>query len=366
MTWQGVVGHDEVVERFRRAISRGRLASSFLFVGPSGIGKRRFAMRLAQALLCHTRPESAMDPCGICSACTQVQAGTHPDFQMVSKPPDKSAIPLGLLIGDPPDYPRREALCHAIGMKPMMGGRKVAVIDDADYLNVEGANSLLKTLEEPPPRSVLILLGTSPARQLPTIRSRCQLIRFRPLSEEVVAQLLLEHGLVSDAADARRLAAHSGGSVQRAVELADPALWEFRRVLFQRLAEPAIDSVRLSAALMDLVEHSGKEPAVRRARIRQVLRFAIEFYQLLVCGLTGAPLTGDQELRHATERAMAAWQGDLLLAAACLDRCLEAAEQLDRNAHQATLIEGWFDSLARMTAPGHPASGARSLRTGPA
>ena len=76
------------------------------------------------------------------------------------------------------------------------------MIDDADYLNAEGANALLKTLEEPPPRSVLILIGTSPAKQLPTIRSRCQLIRFQPLPIEVVAQLLVSSGAVSDAAEA--------------------------------------------------------------------------------------------------------------------------------------------------------------------
>ncbi len=169
-----------MVEQFRRALARGRLASSFLFAGPEGIGKRTFALKLAQAMLCTTRPEETLDPCGTCPSCVQVAAGTHPDLHLVGKPEDKSFIPLELLIGDR-EHRRREGLCHNIGLKPYLGGRKIAMIDDADYLNAEGANSLLKTLEEPPPRSVLILIGTSPAKQLPTIRSRCQLIRFRPL-----------------------------------------------------------------------------------------------------------------------------------------------------------------------------------------
>ena len=160
--------------------ARGRLASSFLFAGPAGIGKRTFALKLAQAMLCQTRPEEALDPCGTCPSCAQVAAGTHPDLDVVAKPDDKSFIPLELLIGER-EHRRREGLCHNIGLKPFLGGRKIAVIDDADYLNAEGANALLKTLEEPPPRSVLILIGTTPAKQLPTIRSRCQLIRFRPL-----------------------------------------------------------------------------------------------------------------------------------------------------------------------------------------
>ena len=87
-------------------------------------------------------------------------------------------------------------MLHEINLKPALGGRRIAIIDDADYLNDEGANALLKTIEEPPPRSVLILIGASPAKQLPTIRSRCQLIRFRPLPLEVVAELLVSRGFV--------------------------------------------------------------------------------------------------------------------------------------------------------------------------
>jgi len=104
---------------------------------------------------------------------------THPDFYIVEKPADKSSIPLALFVGDD-DHRMREGLCHDIGLKPFMGGRKVAIIDDADHLNEEGANCLLKTLEEPPPCSVLILIGTSADKQLPTIRSRCQTIRLVP------------------------------------------------------------------------------------------------------------------------------------------------------------------------------------------
>ena len=131
-----------------------------------------------------------MDPCEYCPSCLQVAARTHPDLEIVSKPEDKSFLPLELFIGDK-EHRMKEGLCHRIAMKPFQGGRKIAIIDDADFLNAEGANCLLKTLEEPPPQSVLILIGTSPAKQLPTIRSRCQLIRFRPLRTDQVEELLL-------------------------------------------------------------------------------------------------------------------------------------------------------------------------------
>ena len=141
MSWHGIDGHDDVVEQFRRAIARGRLASSFLFAGPAGIGKRTFALKLAQAMLCQTRPEGrpifvsakmGLSPLlpqkpswirAVRALRAQVAAGTHPDLDVVAKPDDKSFIPVELLIGDR-EHRRREGLCHNIGMKPSLGGRK--------------------------------------------------------------------------------------------------------------------------------------------------------------------------------------------------------------------------------------------------
>jgi DNA polymerase III subunit delta' len=348
MSWQGIEGQDDVVERFRQTLRRGRLASTFLFVGSHGIGKRAFAMKLAQALLCQTRPAELLDPCGQCSACRQVMAGTHPDLDVVSKPPDRSAIPVALLIGDK-EHRMHEGLCHKISLKPFAGGRKIAIIDDADDLNQEGANALLKTLEEPPPRSVLILIGTSADRQLPTIRSRAQLVRFRPLDDGVVARVLLERGITSDPQEAARLAAHSGGSVARAGELADPALWEFREQLLGMLASLPAESVAAAKAMIEFVDAAGKDAAPRRARGRLLAGFAIEFFRLLLRHLEGMQPSGDADLAALVERATQnGWTA--AAAAAALDRCLETLGHIDRNANQTTMIECWFDDLAEAAA----------------
>src|SRR6476469_3932446 len=205
MTWQNIRGHDRVVEKFRRALARGRLASTFLFVGPSGIGKRTFALALAKGLLCERVPEARLEPCGECPSCLQVASLNHPDVEVISKPADKAFIPLELLIGDA-EHRMRAGLCYNIALKPYSGRRKISILDDADYLNKEGANCLLKTLEEPPPQSVLILIGTSEQRQLPTIRSRCQIVRFSPLTETDIAELLVSTGACSDPDRARQAA----------------------------------------------------------------------------------------------------------------------------------------------------------------
>jgi DNA polymerase-3 subunit delta' len=347
MVWHGIYGHDRVVEQFRRALARGRLASSFLFVGPAGIGKRSFALKLAQALLCSTRAEEALDPCGQCPSCVQVTAGTHPDLDLIAKPSDKSFLPLDLLIGDR-EHRNREGLCHRIALKPFMGGRKIAIIDDADDLNQEGANCLLKTLEEPPRRSMLVLIGTSPARQLPTIRSRCQLVRFRPLETDTVAELLVSQGLVPERTEARRLAVYGEGSLVQAMQLADADLWEFRSRLCRQLAEPVLDSVRLSGAVSAFVDEAGKEASARRERLRHVVELAGAFYRQLLLARSGIPPKDDPELVGFVEHAFEWHPGAAWVTAARLDRCLEAAEQIDRNANQATLIEAWLDDLARV------------------
>ena len=352
MAWQGIIGHDEVVGQFRRALNRGRLGTSFLFVGPKGIGKFAFTMRLAQALLCRAHDPRELDPCGRCESCQQVESRTHPDLMIAARPPEKAFVPLDLLIGDK-EHRMREGLCHQIGLKPSRGGRKIAVIDDADYLNAEGANCLLKTLEEPPPRSVLILIGTTAARQLPTIRSRCQIVRFGPLPQDAIARLLVEQGLVADVAEAGRLAAQSEGSLDSAAELAEPEIQPFRENLLAGLAEPLPNSTRLSAAVLAFAEGAGREPALRRRRIAQAVRLAMEFYRRITRTAAGAPLSGGPSFDDAVAsplvaRAISTWAAGPTIAAACLDRCLEALAQIDRNVHQTALVECWLDDLARI------------------
>jgi DNA polymerase-3 subunit delta' len=263
------------------------------------------------------RPQE-LAPCGECPGCRQVESLNHADVELVSKPADKAFIPLESLIGDA-EHRMRAGLCYNIALKPYSGRHKVAIIDDADYLNKEGANCLLKTLEEPPPKSLLILIGTSEQRQLPTIRSRCQIVRFQPLPEGDVAELLVERGLCHDPALARTAAALSQGSLERAALLCDPSLLEFRRELIELLRQPQIDQLAAAKRIGQFVEEAGKDSAAKRQRLRLVVSLAEEFYH-------GLLLAGDAP-------------------AAYLDICLAAYSHIDANANQTALIEWWLDEL---------------------
>jgi len=343
MAWQSIRGHDAVVEKFRRAQGKGRLASTFLFVGPAGVGKRTFALKLAQGLLCERVPPGRLEPCGQCPSCLQVTSLNHPDVELVSKPADKAFIPLELLIGDA-EHRMRAGLCYNIALRPYSGRRKVAIIDDADYLNKEGANCLLKTLEEPPADSLLILIGTSQQRQLPTIRSRCQVIRFQPLADSDVAELLLVQGLCDDPALARAAAAHSGGSLARAALWCDGSLLEFRRELIDLLSQPQLEQAAAAKRIGQFVDEAGKESAAKRQRLRLVVSLAEEFYRAVLFSIESAQSPADPELAKAIANAQRWMPVDS--PSACLDICLDAYSYVDANANQATLIEWWLDELS--------------------
>jgi DNA polymerase III subunit delta' len=145
------------------------------------------------------------------------------------------------------------------------------------------------------------------------------------------------------------LARYSQGSLSRAKELADPALWDFRRQLLERLSQPQLESVRLGKLTGAFIDGAGKEAPPRRARARQIVAFAAEFYRQVCRALCGASSSDDTELAVQVEAALAAWRGDAETAAACADRTLEALSHIDRNANQGAWIDGWLDDLAQLT-----------------
>ena len=127
--------------------------------------------------------------------------------------------------------------------------------------------------------------------------------------------------------------------------MADADLWQFRNTLCQRLAEAPLDSLQLAQAISAFVEEAGKEPAARRNRLRQVISFAVEFYRQLLRTQCGQTPSDDVELQHFIQQAVAIGHHDPERTAARLNRSLDAATHIDRNANQATLIECWADDL---------------------
>ena len=328
--WNSLVGHRQLRDWFGSAIRRGRLGGSFLFVGPAGIGKTTVAQLLARTLLCETRDPAEMQPCGHCEACAQVSAGTHPDLIQVRKPSDKSFIPLDLLIGRP-EVRMQEGFCRDIQLKAFRGRRKVAILHDADYLNEEGANCLLKTLEEPPSSAVIILVGSGEQRQLPTIRSRSQLIRFHSMNSDESIRLLRQvHGIDATDQQIEKAVEVAAGDMQVAARLLDGQADELRDSLVGALGSPNPDPVSLTRIITSHVDQAGKDASKRRDAMRDLFSMAVQHFR--------------HQMRHEAVRAYA--QPATL---ARLDRSVRALREVDRSANQSTLIECYAADIAAGT-----------------
>ncbi len=223
MGWDDIYGHDDAKRLLRAHLAAHEVPGAYLLVGPEGVGKRKLALEMAKALNC-TADERAR-PCAACPTCMQMGRGTHPDLHL-------------LLPGGASDQVRIEAVRQLLGrfaLRPFNAAVQVALIDGAHRLTEEAANALLKALEEPSRRARFLLTTSRLADCLPTIVSRCQLLRCGPLPADIVARLLTDlHGC--DPRTAEAASRLSAGSASRALELA--GRWDaYQRTLTRLGAE---------------------------------------------------------------------------------------------------------------------------------
>lgn len=204
MHWDEIAGHADQIRVLRAMLETGRIPHALLFVGPAGIGKALAAGLFAAGALCANEEK----PCGHCPACTMYHRNAHPDFTLVR--PDGRAIKIDQI----------RALQHFAALMPAVGTRRVCIIEDAESMTVQAANSLLKLLEEPPHGFVFILVAGTAQPLLPTILSRCRSIQFQPLPAGILAQALVAKGYAPETA---RVAARlSGGRMGPAQGLGAP------------------------------------------------------------------------------------------------------------------------------------------------
>jgi len=205
---KGILGQNLALRMLDSAMSREMLSQSYIFSGPSGVGRKLTALRLAMAIQCE---EGYGSGCGQCTSCQKLLRGTHPDWHLLE--PDGVNIRIDQI---------RE-LHVTISRRPHQGRRRIAVIDPAEKMNEPSANALLKLLEEPPADSLLVLISSNPLQLLPTIRSRCQTIRFNPLSLSDLSAFLPE-----STPEAKRMTVLrcAGGSVGKLLSLTEDEDWD--------------------------------------------------------------------------------------------------------------------------------------------
>jgi DNA polymerase III delta' subunit len=224
MDFNNIVGNSRVKKILRLALQKNRLPNSLLFYGPKGVGKRSLALTLAEAVNCERR---GADACGECPTCLAISGGRFPDVQEVK--------PSGQVIR----VDRVREMRQAAYMRPMVGRKRVFIISEADKMNDESFNTVLKILEEPPLFSHFILLTDNPYLILATIKSRCQVLQFVPIGREEIARTLLEKGYPEDRA--RIMSLFVRGNLEEALDLNWDEVREARReawALFLSIAKP--------------------------------------------------------------------------------------------------------------------------------
>lgn len=219
MAFVDIPGNIRIKNILRRALAKGRLPHALIFSGPGGLGKRQAARTLAQALNCL---ELADDACGRCANCLAIDKRRFPDVLEIE--PGKASIKIESM---------RDMKDRAY-LRPMSGRHKVFILDDADKLTLDAANSVLKVLEEPPIGTYMVLVTASPHLLLPTIMSRCQVLEFTGLGEEEIAAALEKDGLPAERA--RILSLLAQGSLSRAQDVDWEKLDEERRRAWELFA----------------------------------------------------------------------------------------------------------------------------------
>ncbi len=308
MPFSELIAQDRAVSSLRSALRRGALHHAYLFGGPEGVGKATAARLLAQAANCEGGEAPAGgardDACGACGPCRKIARGVHPDVIVIAEErtmaragawdPKGGRAPSRDIVVDQV----RDVVDRRLALRRFEGRRRFVIVDPADAMNPQAQNALLKTLEEPPDDTTLVLVAASPDALLPTIRSRCLRVPFAPIPPAAMAARLERAG--RSAEEARLAAALAGGSLARALSLDTETLAAERAAV---VSAAALDPDDAGAWLGFAAAHGAERAAA--GELCELLALWLRDVVAVQAGGEDLAL-GDADLASATRRAAAA------------------------------------------------------------
>lgn len=332
MNHWGIIGHQHAVQQMQLAVKRQEVPHALLITGPDSVGKRTFALKLAQAMHC-TAENAEQRPCDQCSACRRVNSGNYPDLRVITPEEGKRGVKIDPI----------RALIQFLTLTPIESQYKIGIITTFEHIVPNAANALLKTLEEPPSYAHLILLATDAELLLPTIVSRCCQITLRPLSRpEIVAGLVAQRG--SSPEEARRLARLSGGRVG----------WAIRALQQPEFLRRQSEALQLLFKVLQSEIPTRFDLAQELARDALQVRETLDYWQASWRDVLLLQTGNADQITYLEERTTLeeiAGTVTLDVTAQILQRLTTALEDLFRNANTRLLVESLFLNLPQLQNP---------------
>jgi DNA polymerase-3 subunit delta' len=330
--WHDIVGHEQNIKMLSRMLTTGEIQHAMLFVGPPGVGKFSAAHIFATGVLCsESRRES---PCGACPSCQAMARGAHPDYIMIR--PEGQNIKIDQI----------RSMQHEMALGPCLSEKRICIIENAETMTDQAANSLLKLLEEPPAYLVFVLTANQRHQLLDTIVSRCRLYSFQPVAAERIVTVLQQRGILPQiAVAAARL---SGGKMGLALRLAEPDGFAARDQavsILDRLTQGGIQEI------WDMAAHLHEQENQAVSELLRYLECLVRDLLVLKTG-QGEELVLNADLTRQLAAAAALWSEEAL--AAVYDQVRQAERAIAGNANTRLTSEALFIRLTDLYKGGGP------------
>ncbi len=268
MPFTDILAQDNIIDHFRKAIKADHLSHAYIFTGQGGVGKTLFAKEFAKALNCNSGEN---DSCNLCANCIRIEEQSHPDVFWTEREEKAKFVKIENI----------RDLQNSVKLSPLESDYKIFIIKEADRMNEESSNCLLKTLEEPSPNTIIILITDLVTSLKDTIRSRCQIIRFQPIPNHIIESQLTSKS-DTDTAEIGWISRVCNGSLGNALKLLNDNHYEMNNVIFSRITDPDIDNLLFAEEIVDSYLSTGDSLEEKRQILKSILHCILQLYRDLL------------------------------------------------------------------------------------
>ncbi len=342
MPFTDILAQDHIINHFKETIIADHLSHAYIFTGQDGIGKALFAKEFTKILFCK---KSKNDSCNSCLNCVRIEKDNHPDVYWIEIEEKAKYIKIENI----------RKLQHSVRLSPIESDYKIFIIKDASRMNEEASNCLLKTLEEPTPNTIFILVANSLSSIKETIKSRCQIIRFHTIPTHVIKDQLSKK-LNAETRKIEWVSKFSNGSLGDAVELLEDNYYEINNDIINRLTKPSMDNLLFAEEIIATYLSSNVSLEEKRHTLKRILNCILQFYRDLLiikasyinCIKTKTPL-----FNLDYEDTLRSYANYLTLEniTKIIDEILISTKYIDYNLNINLLVENIFTRITVLNSP---------------